>query len=135
MSEVAVRLGLIATVVVVSLVAALIARRTVAIHPPVAIEGLGFGTGLVVFTSTDCVRCKEALAAAKATGLPMREVTYELEPGLLERAGVTGVPLTLVLDEHGQLVAQLAGVRHRALRRAASRVGGPQFHRGANPRR
>lgn len=93
------------------------------IHPPVVIEGLGFGTGLVVFTSTECVRCKEALAAAKATGLPLREVTYELEPGLLERAGVTGVPLTLVIDVQGQLVSQIAGVKHRALRKAARAIG------------
>ena len=93
-------------------------------HPPVDITGAGFDSGLVVFTSTECRRCREVLAAAKSTGTPLREVTYELEPGLQERLGVTGVPLTLVVDGSGQVAAQFAGkVGSRKLRRAVTRAG------------
>ncbi|MEA2000993.1 MAG: hypothetical protein U9N84_03775 [Actinomycetota bacterium] len=78
----------------------------------------------MVFSSTDCHRCKKVLAAARQVEVPLREVTYELEFELQERAGVVGVPLTLAIDKSGRLVVQLAGVvRAGTLRRAASRAG------------
>jgi hypothetical protein len=134
-SDLAFRLVLVAVVVGAATVAALIARRTAVTHPPVSIDGLGLGPGLVVFTSTDCARCRQALGLAKATGLPLREVTYELEPALLERAGVIGVPLTLVVAADGRLVGQVAGVKRRALQRTIRRGRGGQFHRGTGGRR
>jgi thiol:disulfide interchange protein len=61
---------------------------------------------------------------AKSVGAPLREVTYELESDLQKRVGVTGVPLTLVIDRSGEVVAQLAGrLRMASLVRAVARAG------------
>jgi len=99
-------------------------RRNVSYHPPVDIEGLGLPPGLVVFTSTGCPRCRQVLAVAGVIDVPLREVTYELESELQERAGVVGVPLTLIIDKSGRLIDQLVGVvRRGTLRRAAARAG------------
>ena len=106
-----------------SLVAYLSNRRRLQ-HPPLAVAGLGLPPGLVVFTSAECRRCKDVLAAARSIGVPLREVTYELESNLQERVGVTGVPLTLVIDQSGVVVAQWAGrLRMASLRRAVARAG------------
>jgi hypothetical protein len=103
---------------------AFVARRMRPHHPPVDITGLGLPAGLIVFTSTDCPRCRPVLAAAQASGAPVREVTYELEGDLQRRAGVVGVPLTVVVDSNGAAVAQLPGrVSPGRLRRAAVRAG------------
>jgi hypothetical protein len=119
-----VRLGLILVVGLVAAGVAFLSRRNTTYHPPIDITGLGLPAGLVVFTSTECSRCREVLLAAKSIDVPLREVTFELESDLQERAGVVGVPLTLVIDESGNLVAQLAGVAGaRSLRRAAVRAG------------
>jgi hypothetical protein len=100
------------------------ARRFRPQHPPIDIAGLGLPAGITVFTSTDCPRCKPVLASARASGVPVREVTYELEGDLQRRAGVIGVPLTVVVDRSGRVVAQLAGrVSARRLRRAAVGAG------------
>jgi hypothetical protein len=123
-SDAAVRLLVVAAVALIAAGVAVLARRKAIYHPPVDIAGLGLPAGLVVFTSTQCTRCKEVLAAAKSVNVPLREVTYELEPNLQERAGVVGVPLTLAIDESGNLVGQMAGVvGARSLRRAAARAG------------
>jgi glutaredoxin len=118
------RLLLVVVVVAVAAGLGMLAKRKLATHQPVDIGGVGFEPGLVVFTSTACHRCKEVLAAAKATGVPLREVTYELEADLQERVGVTGVPLTLVIDGSGRLDRRFAGPvgRHR-LQRALRRAG------------
>jgi glutaredoxin len=93
-------------------------------HPPLTVAGLGLPPGLVVFTSAECRRCKDVLAVAKSVGVPLREVTYELESDLQKRVGVTGVPLTLVIDRSGEVVAQLAGrLRMASLVRAVARAG------------
>lgn len=124
MSDTLVRLALILGVGLVAAGVAFLSRRSTTYHPPVEISGLGLPPGLVIFTSTECVRCTEVLAAAKSLDTPLREVTYELESALQERAGVVGVPLTLVIDRSGILVEQMAGVvGTRALRRAAARAG------------
>jgi hypothetical protein len=124
MSDIAVRLILVVAVIAAAAAGGLLARRTSSGHPPVHIDGAGFSSGLVVFTSTECSKCKDVIAAAKATGAPLREVTYELEPGLQERVGVVGVPLTLVIDNTGLLSRQFAGsVGEQKLRRALDRAG------------
>ncbi len=123
MDETLGRLLLIAAVVVGAAVVALLFRRR-PVHPPVDISGTDLGPGLVVFTSTECQRCKVVLAAAKSVDAPLREVTYELEPGLQERVGVAGVPLTIVVDNTGAVVAQYAGlVSAGRLRRAVAGAG------------
>ncbi len=118
------RVLLVLVVLGVAAAAATAARRLRPHHPPIDIVGLGLPPGVVVFTSTDCPRCKPVLAAARASGAPMREVTYELEGDLQRRAGVVGVPVTIVVDHSGRIVAQLAGgVSSIRLRRAVARAG------------
>ncbi len=124
MSDPLVRLLILALVVGGAAGVAYLLRRNTTYHPPVDILGLGLPAGLVVFTSTECVRCREVLAVAKTLDVPLREVTYEIESDLQERVGVIGVPLTLVIDETGKLVGQLAGAVSRSrLRRALRRTG------------
>lgn len=89
-------------------------------HPAVDLDGLGLPPGIVMFTATDCATCKEARARAEVLGLPLREVTHELEGALFARAGVEAVPLTAFVDGNGKVVAQFVGVPRRgALRHAA----------------
>ena len=123
MDDALVRLLLITAVVGAAAGVAFLFRRR-PVHPPVDIAGTGLGPGLVVFTSTECQRCKVVLAAAKSLDAPLREVTYEIEPALQERVGVSGVPLTLVIDNSGAVAAQYAGlVSSRRLRRALTSAG------------
>jgi thioredoxin-like negative regulator of GroEL len=123
-ADLALRLVLILAVIGVAALVAFITRRGVSHHPALSLASTEFEPGLVVFTSTDCRRCKEMLMVAKATGAPLREVTYELEPALQERVGVTGVPLTLVIASDGRPSAQFAGlVKPSRLRRALVRAG------------
>lgn len=115
---------LIVAVLLVAAAVAYLARRSGVYHPRLDISGFGFEPGLVIFTSTACPRCKIVLATAKSTGAPLREVTFELESRLQERLGVTGVPLTLVVDRSGAVAAQFAGlVGSRRLRRAIAAAG------------
>ncbi|MDJ0496960.1 MAG: thioredoxin family protein [Acidimicrobiia bacterium] len=124
MDSTVLRVILVLAVLGVATAAAVLARRLRPQHPPIDIEGLGFAPGVVVFTSTDCPRCKPVLAAARASGAPLREVTYELEGDLQRRAGVVGVPLTIVLDQAGKVSAQIAGrVSSSRLQRAVARAG------------
>ncbi len=117
-------LAVVVAVILTALGISYLSRRTSTYHPLLDVTDLGLPPGLVVFTSTDCSRCKEALAVARSVDAPLREVTYELESELQERAGVTGVPLTLVIDLSGRSVAQFAGRLHpRNLRRAVGRAG------------
>ncbi len=95
-------------------------------HGRVDLSRLTLPAGLVVFTSTDCSRCKDALTVARASGLPLREITWELEPDKLETAAVTSVPLTLAISPDGSLLAQVSGVPSRRwLKRAATMLDLP----------
>lgn len=125
MSSVVIRaLVVVVLVGLALLVARLAGRWQRPIHATPNLEGLELPAGLVVFTSTDCANCRAALAAASDTGVPIREVTYELEPGLFAKAGVEAVPLTVVVSEEGSVAATFAGVPGaRGLRRAL-RVAG-----------
>lgn len=124
MGDILPRLILILGVVGGAAAVAYLSRRRFSTHPSLDLEGVEFAPGLVVFTSTNCRRCKVVLSAAKSTGAPLREVTYEIEAGLQERLGVTGVPLTLVIDKAGRPTAQYAGlVGSRRLSRALSQAG------------
>ena len=119
-------LGLVVVTAVILTAAgiAYLSRRNTTFHPLVDVTGLGLPSGIVVFTSTDCHRCKDALAVVRGLDVPLREVTYELESELQERAGVVGVPLTLVVGESGDSIAQFAGqLNERSLRRAVARAG------------
>ncbi len=119
------RLALIAALIVVVVVAArLIANWQRPSHPPIDLGDFGPRPGLVVFTSTDCSNCKEAMAVVGALGVEVREVAWELEPSVQEAVGVEAVPLTAVVDADGTIEALVTGVpRRRQLERAARRAG------------
>lgn len=118
------RILVVVAVLVVAGVVALLSRRSRSYHPPVTVAGLDFAPGIVVFTSVDCARCREVLEVVKAFDVPLREVTYELEGDLQRRAGVVGVPLTLVIAQSGLLAAQIPGrVKRRDVARAIDRAG------------
>ncbi len=55
--------------------------------------------------------------------MDFREVTWELEGRLMERVGITAVPLAVFRDDTGATVAQIAGVPgRRRLRRAVAEL-------------
>lgn len=122
---VALRLLLVlAAVLAVVVVARLIGRSQRPVHPAVDLDHLGAEPGLVIFTSTDCSNCRDALAEAERCGVPIRQVSYELEPTEFDRAGVEAVPLTVVVGDSGAVSAILTGVpRRRSLDRAVARAG------------
>lgn len=114
----------IAAILVVIAVSRLIARWQGPAHPPIDLGDFGPRPGVVVFTSTDCANCKEALAAVRSLEVPYREVTWELEPAVFDGIGVEAVPLTTVVDDEGGVEFLSAGVpRKRSLNRAAQRAG------------
>jgi len=118
------RVLVLVVVLGVAAVLALLARRTRPHHPPVTIDNLDLPAGIVMFTSTDCPRCRDVLDIAKGVDAPLREITYELEGDLQRRAGVVGVPLTLVISGSGALIAQMPGrFSRRSLLRALGRAG------------
>ncbi len=93
-------------------------------HPPINLGDVGPRPGVVLFTSTDCTNCREALAVVGSLGVEVREITWELEPGVFDSVGVEAVPLVTVVDAVGHTELLAAGVpRRRALRRAAIRAG------------
>ena len=114
----------IAAVLLAAGAIALISRRSRSHHPPLAVAGLDLPSGVVVFTSTDCPRCRDVLDVIKTIDVPVREITYELEGDLQRRAGVVGVPLTVVISDSGEIADQLPGrINRRALRNAIERAG------------
>ncbi len=125
MSDPLVRLLVAVGVVVVAVVIATIARSVrKPIHPTVQVGNVGDRPGVVLFTSTDCSSCKQAIATLKEMSVPYREVTHELEPQQLDAWGVVAVPLTVVVDAQGDAVAVMSGVpAKRALRSALATAG------------
>ena len=122
----------IATRVVIVLVAAVIVIVVMRLagrlrrpsHPSIDLGDIGPRPGVVLFTSTDCTNCKEALAVVGSLGVEVREITWELEPGIFESVGVEAVPLVTVVDAVGHTELLAAGVPRRgALRRAVRRAG------------
>ncbi|HSF85180.1 MAG TPA: hypothetical protein VLG28_05880 [Acidimicrobiia bacterium] len=91
-------------------------------HARLDLAGSVFAPGVVMFTSTDCTTCKDALAAVKPLDIPLREVTWELEGNTLEQLDVSAVPLTVFVGNDGEILDQTVGVpRRRWLRRAAAK--------------
>lgn len=88
---------------------------------PIDLRGAGLRGALVLFTSTDCANCATVRSMLAASGLRPREVTWELEPATMERAGVGAVPLTVVVDGEGAVIEQWTGVpTRRWVRRAVA---------------
>jgi hypothetical protein len=120
MGDVLVRLLIVAAAVVAVVGLAAVTRRWQRpSHPVIDITGLDLPSGMVVFTSTECTRCKDTIAVLRGLDVPLREVTWELEPQLIEAAGVTAVPLTVFVSREGEVLDQIVGVP-RARRRDAA---------------
>lgn len=124
---VAVRLvAVLVAILVVVVVVRLVGRTQRPSHPPIDLGHLGSAPGIVLFTSTDCANCREALAVVETYGVPTRQVSHELEPDEFNRAGVEAVPLTAVVGGGGVVTAVIAGVpTRRRLGRAVSQAGLP----------
>lgn len=102
----------------------LIARWQKPPHPPIDLDGLGDRPGVIVFTSTDCTTCTEAMQVVGEAGPAVREVTWELEPRLFDRYHVEAVPLVAVLDGAGRSVFFATGIPDRTRFRSAIRKAG-----------
>lgn len=115
-------------VVLAAVVGVLVTKVRRPVHPRVDLSTLEVGPGIVVFTMVGCRNCADALRVAAATGAPVREVTWELEPGAFEAAGVEMAPLVVVVGEGGAVVDVVAGVPpRRRLARALRRAGGREM--------
>ena len=123
--SIAVRIAVVLlAVLIVIVIARLVGRLRRPSHPPIDLSGFAEGAGVVVFTSTDCSNCREALAMVESLGVPLRAVTWELEPTVFEELGVQSVPLTAVVDADRQVELLVAGVpRSRSLGDAVRRAG------------
>ena len=110
LTRVALVLVLVAVVIVV---VRLVARWQRPPHPPLDLGGLGDRPGVVVFTSTDCATCVEAMRTVSGVKAPVREVTWELEPHLFDQYGVEAVPLIAVLYRQGRSTMFATGAPSR----------------------
>mgnify|MGYP001812180447 CR=1 FL=1 len=93
-------------------------------HPPMQLDGLGDRPGVVVFTSTDCPTCTEAMRTVGSVTAPIREVTWELEPHLFDQYHVEAVPLIAVLDREGRTTMFQTGAPSRGRYTRAIRAAG-----------
>lgn len=125
MSDQILRIVVVLAVVSVAVLAASIARKLAKpVHPDITVGEVGDRPGVVLFTSTDCSNCKDAIATLEGESIPFREVTYDLEPHRFETWDVLAVPMTVVLDRDGKVVEAISGVpRRRALTRAVQAAG------------
>jgi hypothetical protein len=119
------RMMIVLGVVALAVFAAYLARRLARpVHPEITVGDVGDRPGVVLFTSTDCGNCKEAIAVLQSASIPFREVTHDLEPQRFDTWEVLAVPLTVVLDAEGNIVDSMTGVpRRRALSRAVQAAG------------
>lgn len=125
MSDQLIRLLVVFGVVAVAVLVAVVARKLAKpVHPAITVGDVGDRPGVVLFTSTDCSNCKEAIAVLERVEIPFREVTHDLEPQRFETWGVLAVPLTVVLDGDGNIVDSMTGIPpRRALIRASDMAG------------
>ena len=123
--SIAVRIAVVLlAVLIVIVIARFIGRWRGPSHPPIDLGGFAERPGVVVFTSTDCSNCKEVLGMVESLDVPLREVTWELEPTVFEDLGVESVPLTAVVNADRQVELLVAGVpRSRSLGAAVRRAG------------
>ena len=125
MSDQLIRVMVVLGVVAVAVLAAFLARKLAQpMHPRITVGDVGDRPGVVLFTSTDCGNCKEAIATLEGASIPFREVTYDLEPHRFETWDVLAVPMTVVVDGEGIVVEAISGVpRRKVLTRAVQAAG------------
>lgn len=125
MNDIVLRLLVVAAVVAVAAAIAWVIRRVrTPPHPRVIVDEVGERPGVVLFTSTTCPTCKDAIAELESHGIAFREVTNDLEPGRFETWGVAAVPLTVVVDADGGVVRTFSGVPRRRPLMSALREAG-----------
>ncbi|GMR01781.1 MAG: hypothetical protein BMS9Abin20_0100 [Acidimicrobiia bacterium] len=125
MSDQIVRIVVVLAVIGVAVLVAIVARRLKRpAHPEITVGDVGERPGVVLFTSTDCSNCKQAISVLEDESVSFREVTHELEPQRFESWTVLAVPLCVVLDADGRVVWMMSGVpRRRSLRKAIHAAG------------
>ena len=116
MSEVWLRVGIVAGAVVIALAIVFVMRRRSG-HPTPTETG-GLAPGVYLFSSSDCVDCMPARGrleeALGASGFV--EIKWEAEPGIFADLGVDAVPCTVVVSHDGTAV-RFPGRPDRALER------------------
>jgi len=124
-SDQALRIVVVLVVVAAAVAVAFVARRLQRpAHPQVVVGDVGDRPGVVLFTSTDCGNCKEAISVLKNESVSFREITHDLEPQRFEDWAVLAVPLTVVIDSDGGVVDMVSGVpSHRFLTKAMRSAG------------
>jgi hypothetical protein len=114
MSEVWLRLALVAAGIVVALGVALVLRRPV-VHR-VTTKAAGLGPGVYLFSSSTCVDCVAARArlvdALGPTGFV--EIDWEDDPGPFAEFGIDAVPCTVIVTGEG-MSTRFPGMPDRAL--------------------
>jgi hypothetical protein len=101
MSELWLRIGLIAAAVAIAMVAALVTRR--ARSPRPALLEADLGPGIYLFSSSDCLDCRSARSVIEQALGPRGfvEIRWEEDPGIFDRLGISAVPTTLVVSAAG----------------------------------
>jgi hypothetical protein len=100
MDEVWVRLALVASALGIAFVVAFILRFRA--KSPRRLETTGLNVGVYLFTSSACPDCGPArtkLSEKLSEGFV--EMSWEEEPAVFEKLGVSGVPATLVVEADG----------------------------------
>ena len=125
MDDVVVRALVVAAIAAVALVGGRLAGRfQQPFHQLLDLRETDLPSGVVLFTSVDCTNCAAARTAYAKAGIEFREVTWELEGGLMESVGIEAVPVAVFRTANGATAAQIAGVpRARALRRSVALLG------------
>lgn len=125
MSDVVVRLAIVAIIVAAAGIGALLIGRMVRPpHPEIVVGEVGDRPGVVMFTATTCSTCKAAIAHVEGLGIPFREITDELEQPQFEAWGIVAVPVTVVIASDDSVVATFSGIPPKRALTAAVRTAG-----------
>lgn len=124
MSDPLVRLAVVAAVGLAAVAWGFIASRRRRTHiRPADLSWLDEEVPVVAFTSTSCANCREVMRLLGTLDVPVREVAYEREPELFDRAGVDDVPLVVVAARRGRNWQRAGRLRESTVRRALARAG------------
>jgi glutaredoxin len=124
MNEAALRLVVVGAIAAVALVVVwLLRRRAQRTGSPVDVTDLVTGRAAVVFTKDDCRTCVRTLERLRSLEIPVVQIRAEEHPGELASRAITGVPVTVIVDEDGASRGQFRGLPPvRSLRRAVGRA-------------